>query len=59
MRNWRTTISGILALLGMGVVIYQNPSKASNPEVIAGIITGVGLIAAKDANVSGPPVVKP
>lgn len=51
--SWKTTLSGILALAVAGLQIYQDPSTVANPQTLATIIGGVGLIAAKDSNVSG------
>ncbi len=52
-RNWITTIFGIL-MLAMGCLkIVQNPASASDPDTIALIGGGAGLIAAKDGNKTG------
>jgi hypothetical protein len=52
-RNWITTIFGIL-MLAMGVLkIIQDPASASDPETVALIGGGAGLIAAKDNNKTG------
>ncbi|HWR54803.1 MAG TPA: hypothetical protein VN428_27085 [Bryobacteraceae bacterium] len=52
-RNWITTIFGILMLAMGGLRIYENPAKATDPEVIAMIGGGAGLIAAKDGDKTG------
>lgn len=55
MRNWKTTISGILTLAFAGLSIWQNPASATDPQVIGAIAGGVGLIVAKDAEKPQPP----
>ena len=52
-RNWKTTITGIIMLALAAVGVWHNPASVSDPNVIATIAGGVGLIAAKDGNVSG------
>ena len=52
-RNWKTTFAGILSLALTGFSIYTNPASLANPEVFTGIVAGVGLILAKDADKSG------
>lgn len=56
MKNWKTTLAGISALLvSMGALLHDvsigDYSKAV-PELI-GIVTGLGLLFAKDHNVTG------
>lgn len=53
LRNWRSTLAGLLTLLGVGAHIYQTPSAAADPAVAAAIAAGVGLIVSKDANQTG------
>jgi hypothetical protein len=43
--NWKTTLAGIVAIIG-GILQYHN----NTPEAVTGIITGIGLITAKDGN---------
>ncbi len=52
-RSWVTTVFGILMLMMGGLRIYEDPSKALDPEVGAMIAGGAGLIAAKDSNKTG------
>jgi hypothetical protein len=52
-RNWKTTVFGILMLALSGFSIYSNPAKASDPETIATIVGGIGLVAAKDGDKTG------
>lgn len=52
-RNWKTTLMGIFSLALTGVAVATNPASLTNPEVLTGIITGVGLILAKDGDKSG------
>jgi hypothetical protein len=48
-KNWQTSLAGILTLLLTGLQIYHDPSAATNPQTIAQIAGGIGLIVAKDA----------
>ena len=56
--SWKTTSAGILTIIG-GIVTLVYALKAGNvqPEAIttaaAAILGGIGLIAAKDGNVTG------
>ena len=56
MKSWHTTLLGILSILstviGAGIALL-NGSHVDPAVVIAGITAGAGLIAAKDANVTG------
>jgi hypothetical protein len=52
-RNWKTTIVGILVLALSGFSIYSDPSKATDPQTIAQIGGGIGLILAKDGDKTG------
>lgn len=57
MKSWKTTAAGITAIvlaLGNAFTQYLGGGLAAvNWEVlIAGVVAGIGLIAAKDANVS-------
>lgn len=52
-RSWKTTFAGILMLATTGFGIATNPASAMSPEVIAQLLGGIGLILAKDGNVSG------
>lgn len=52
-RNWKTTVMGILSLVAVGAQAVVTPAVLSNPEVIAQILVGVGLLAAKDSDKSG------
>ena len=52
MRNWKTTLSGIAALFSVAAKIIMTGQIdwiADGPAIAA----GVGLIAAKDFNVTG------
>jgi len=61
--NWQTTLAGVIVIVGLGVKIIAAlktkdfgtvfaDSKELIPDVIA-LITGLGLIAAKDKAVTG------
>lgn len=58
MKNWKTTSAGILAIVG-GIVRFYFAVKAGNitEEAVltatTAILTGIGLISAKDNNVTG------
>lgn len=52
-RNWKTTLAGILAIFSGGVAIYNNPANLNDPQTLAAIAGGVGLILAKDGGVTG------
>ena len=56
MLNWKTSLGGFAAILsGTGAAInaLTNGDTATLYAAIPGILAGVGLIAAKDKNVSG------
>ena len=58
MKNWKTTSAGILAIVG-GVtglvfsIIHKTITEASVTGCITTILGGVGLLFAKDFNVTG------
>jgi hypothetical protein len=54
-KNWQTSLAGILTLLLTGLQIYHDPSAATNPQTIAQIAGGIGLIVAKDAGAPETP----
>ena len=49
--NWMTTIPGVLALLSVLWNAWQ--TKTVNWSDLQGALIGIGLIAAKDFNVTG------
>ena len=51
MKNWKTTVLGIMTLLLTGFKIYTNGGLQS--EDMPSIAAGIGLITAKDSNVTG------
>lgn len=51
MTNWMTTVPGILTLLGVLWNAWQ--TKTINVADLQGALIGIGLIAAKDWNVTG------
>ena len=56
MKNWKTTASGIIAIvvaLAGAATSLINGTSVDWTAVIAAIIAGVGLITAKDSNVTG------
>lgn len=60
-RSWRTTLAGILAILGTVLPIVGKVANGGTLDVndistaIGGVAAGVGLIKAKDALVTGLP----
>jgi hypothetical protein len=48
-KSWKTTVFGILSLSLAGFQIYTNPATATDPNIMAAVATGLGLIMAKDA----------
>jgi len=51
--NWMTTIPGIISLVG--VLWHAWQSKTVNWEDLQNALVGLGLVAAKDWNVTGGP----
>lgn len=51
MTNWMTTIPGVFTLLGVLWNAWQ--TKTINVADLQGALIGIGLIAAKDWNVTG------
>lgn len=51
MANWMTTIPGVFSLIAVLWNIYQ--TKTINIEDLRQALVGVGLIMAKDFNVTG------
>lgn len=51
MSNWMTTVPGILTLLGVLWNAWQ--TKTINVTDLQAALVGIGLIAAKDFNVTG------
>lgn len=63
-KSWRTTLAGILAIVGTVAPIVSKVAQGGNIDIddigtaIAGVSAGVGLIKAKDALVTGLPAGK-
>ena len=53
MVNWKTTLAGLVMILGAIAAAWSDPAKRSTPETIAQIAAGLGLVAAKDHDVTG------
>ena len=51
MKNWKTTLSGIALIIGAIAMFVNDPTKLN--EAIVGGTAGIGLIVAKDNNVTG------
>lgn len=55
MKSWKTTLTGIGAVLGgiaIGLKAIAVGDFSKLPEVIAAVTAGIGLIAARDNSVS-------
>ena len=58
MKNWKTTSSGIALIVGGIVSIYfanktNNVNEATITACVTSVLGGIGLIFAKDNNVTG------
>jgi hypothetical protein len=54
MVNWMTTLAGIGGALTAAGGILSGLSKGQlDPTALSGLVTGIGLIFAKDFNVTG------
>jgi hypothetical protein len=51
LKNWKTTIPGVLTLIGVLFNAWQ--TKTIDWTTLQGALVGVGLLAAKDFNVTG------
>lgn len=51
LKNWMTTVPGILALLNVAWKFYQ--TKSVSNEDITAVLVAFGLIGAKDYNITG------
>lgn len=51
MRNWKTTIAGVASIIGGVAMFVNHPDQLE--AAIGMVVTGFGLIFAKDNNVSG------
>lgn len=59
MKNWKTTTTGILLILGALInagLEYLKTSTCNFPVLFTGLTAGWGLIKAKDAGVVGPAI---
>lgn len=53
-KNWKTTLSGIvILLLQVGPTLFPQYITPSVANVISGVAVALGLLAAKDSNVTG------
>jgi hypothetical protein len=50
-KNWKTTSAGILAIAGGIYTLYNDHTKIM--EALTCILTGIGLVLAKDADKTG------
>jgi hypothetical protein len=52
MKNWKTTLTGIAAILAVVAKVLADPTSLNASDVGA-VIAGIGLLTAKDHNVTG------
>lgn len=52
MKNWKTTAAGIAVAI-IAAATYMGWITSEQAAAITGALTGLGLIAAKDSNVTG------
>lgn len=55
MRNWKTTVCGVLTLISGLAPIWAPPELAAKIQQSAVVFMGCGLLVGKDYNVSGKP----
>lgn len=48
-RNWKTTAAGLGTLALAAWQIYHAPATAADPQTVATVTAGIGLILASDA----------
>lgn len=56
LKNWKTTITGVLAIIAAvtgAATALMNNHPVDWPSVIGAVTAGIGLITAKDSNVTG------
>lgn len=51
-RNWKTTLAGVVVIAATGAKVAY-PEYALICDAVITVVTGTGLIAAKDHNVTG------
>jgi len=52
LKNWKTSVVGIVAIAS-AIISTWLPQYADELNKVIGILTGLGLLAAKDANKTG------
>jgi hypothetical protein len=52
LKNWKTSLAGIAAIAGVVTTTWL-PEYADEVAKVVGILAGLGLLAAKDSNVTG------
>lgn len=56
MKSWKTTLAGVLSALPMILhAVFPEIVTLDVAATITGLLASLGLIAAKDGNVSGKP----
>ena len=52
LKNWKTSVVGLVAIAS-AIISTWLPQYADELNKVIGILTGLGLLAAKDANKTG------
>ena len=52
-KNWRTGLAGIAAIATGAASVINSPGGTDMTQGIAAILAGIGLLTAKDAQVTG------
>lgn len=53
LKNYKTTLAGLAAIFGAAAAIAGDPTQAGDPGILSTILAGIGLLFAKDSNVTG------
>ena len=51
--SWKTTLAGVATLALVGLRVHADPKSISDPTTMVAITTGIGLLLAKDGDVTG------
>jgi hypothetical protein len=52
LKSWKTSLSGVAVLITTAAHIASNPVSLTDPTTLGGLISGVGLLMAKDFDAS-------
>lgn len=53
--NWKSSLSGIIVLMGVVVHAINDPKVLQDPMTISTIVAGIGLLMTKDATTKDLP----